>query len=208
MSKVESIAHVRKVSSVHNSYQKICDHLSNVSNISKVFAEKIGLGKAGELLGLLHDLGKYSFAFQNYIGSATGLINQDEDEYVDSQGLKGKIDHSTAGAQYIWNLAKDKRLQEQIAVQLLALCVASHHSGLIDCLNVDGENNFDIRMAKSDNKTHLEETLKKVESEIIGKVKSLIDDPECYGGVLKVLKKIAQSENKETLIRFQAGLLK
>jgi CRISPR-associated endonuclease/helicase Cas3 len=209
MSTIESIAHVRKVSLEHTSYQKICDHLSNVSNIAKVFSTKIGLSKAGELLGLLHDLGKYSDAFQNYLGSATGLINQDEDEYVDSQGLKGKIDHSTAGAQYIWNLSKVKRIQEQIAAQVLALCIASHHSGLIDCLTVDGENSFDRRMAKTGNKTHLAEVLKKVESEIIEKVNSLMNDPECFGGVLNELKKIAQQEKSEKSIKtqFQIGLM-
>ena len=209
MCKVESIAHVRKVSLELNYYQKICDHLSNVSNISKVFSSKIGLLKAGELLGLLHDLGKYSDAFQSYIGSATGLINQDEDEYVDSKGLKGKIDHSTAGAQYIWRFAKDKKIQEQIAAQLLSLCVSSHHSGLIDCLTIDGENEFGRRMAKADNKVHLEESLRKAESEIIEKVNSLMNDPDCFGGVLSVLKKIAQQEKSTNSVKtqFQNGLM-
>lgn len=159
------------------------------------------------MLGLLHDLGKYSNAFQSYIGSATGLINQDEDEYVDSQGLKGKIDHSTAGAQYIWSFAKDKKTQEKIAAQLLALCVASHHSGLIDCITIDGENDFVRRMAKADNKTHLDEILNKAESEIIEKIKRLMNDPDCFGGVLQVLNKIAHTEKNETLIHFQASLM-
>jgi CRISPR-associated endonuclease/helicase Cas3 len=207
MCKIEYIAHVRKNLVEPDTYQKICDHLSNVSNISKKNSSKVGLAKAGELLGLLHDFGKYSDAFQSYLGSATGLINQDEDDYVDSQGLKGKVDHSTAGAQYIWNFTKDKKTQEQIVAQLLALCVASHHSGLIDCLTIDGENDFNRRMAKADSKTHLEESLKKTESEIIEKINRLINDPDCFGGVLQVLKKIAHTEKNETLIRFQAGLM-
>jgi hypothetical protein len=38
-----------------------------------------------------------------YLKSAVGLLNQDEDEdYVDAARLKGRIDHSTAGAQLIW----------------------------------------------------------------------------------------------------------
>ena len=44
--------------------------MDNVSNISKEFSAKIGLTMAGELLGLLHDLGKYSDAFQNYLSSS------------------------------------------------------------------------------------------------------------------------------------------
>lgn len=201
------IAHVRNVTDKHSVTQLLSDHLINVSLNAKLFSEKIDLANAGKLIGLLHDLGKYSDDFQTYLGSATGLINQDEDEYVDSKGLKGKIDHSTAGAQCIWNFAKDKKTKEQIAAQLLAICVASHHSGLIDCLTIDGENDFSRRMAKADNKTHLEEVLRKTKSEIIEKAYSLMNEPDCFGVVLQVLKKIAQTEKNETLIRFQAGLM-
>lgn len=199
------IAHVRK----NNDKQTLSDHLLSVSFIASKNASKIGLAKAGELIGLLHDLGKYSDAFQNYLGSATGLINQDEDEYVDSKGLKGKIDHSTAGSQYIWNFAKGKKVQNQIVAQLLAICLASHHSGLINCLTVDGLNDFDRRMAKADIKTHLAEVLSKAEPEIIEKIKTVLDDPECFGGVLQKLKQIAIQEKSEKSIKvqFQAGLM-
>ncbi len=198
------IAHIRKED---KDKQSVKDHIKNVSNISACNASKIGLAKAGELIGLLHDFGKYSETFQNYFCSATGLIEQDADEYVDSNGLKGKIDHSTAGSQYIWNFAKGKSQKEQIAAQLLALCVASHHSGLIDCLTIDGENDFNRRMAKSDSKTHLGEVLNKAEPEIIEKIELLINEPDCLGEILQVLKKIAQTEKNETLVRFQAGLM-
>lgn len=202
------VAHIRHLFKGDIEYQNVKEHLEGVALISKRNAEKIGLGKAGELIGLLHDLGKYSDTFQSYLGSAFGLINQDEDEYVDSLGLKGKIDHSTAGSQHIWNYAKGRKVQEQIAPQLLALCLASHHSGLIDCLTIDGENNFERRMDKSDNKTYLEEVLLKAEPEILGKIKKIMDNPECFGGVLQELKKIAQVNKKsETIIRFQAGIM-
>lgn len=200
------IAHIRIDGEKHIE-QSVKEHSFGVSEIAAKNAGKIGLTKAGELLGLLHDLGKYSAAFQNYIKSATGLLNQDEDDYVDSKGLKGKIDHSTAGAQHIWSFTKEKKPQEQIAAQLLALCVSSHHSGLIDCITIDGENEFGRRMAKADNKAHLEESLRKAESEITEKVNSLMKDPDCFGGVLQILKRIAHTEKNETQIRFQAGLM-
>jgi CRISPR-associated endonuclease/helicase Cas3 len=189
--------------------QSLSCHLEQVSSFCSSNASKVSLSKAGELIGLLHDLGKYSDAFQNYIGSASGLINQDEDEYVDSLGLKGKIDHSTAGAQYIWNTTKNKKIQEQIASQFLALCIASHHSGLIDCLTLDGENNFDRRMAKADDKTHFEEVLNKIESDNLKKIQNLISDPDCFGDVIKIIKKIALQEKSEKSVKtqFQVGLL-
>ena len=139
MAQEKYIAHIRKED---NKKQSVKEHIKNVSALSASNASKIGFAKAGELIGLLHDFGKYSETFQNYIGSATGLIEQDEDEYVNSKGLKGKIDHSTAGAQYIWKLTKGSKIQKQIVAQLLALSIASHHSGLIDCLKIDGEMTF------------------------------------------------------------------
>ena len=63
----------------------------------------IFLDEVGELIGLLHDLGKYSKEFQDYINSALGNIDPDADDYVDAKGKKGKVDHSTAGAQAIWD---------------------------------------------------------------------------------------------------------
>ncbi|MDX1251208.1 MAG: CRISPR-associated endonuclease Cas3'' [Gammaproteobacteria bacterium] len=94
----EFIAHVRK----NGDKQSLRDHLDEVGKLSAHLAKKIGVGEAGNLIGLLHDFGKYSEGFQRYISSATGLVNPDEDEFVDFRGLKGKIDHSTAGSQLIW----------------------------------------------------------------------------------------------------------
>ena len=131
----EFIAHVRKFDGLK---QPLHVHLAEVAQISKKLAEKINAPLAGELIGLIHDFGKYSQAFQIYIKSATGLLNPDiDDEYVDAKGLKGRIDHSTAGAQWIYHQLKNygKRGEGQLIAQILALCVASHHSGLINCLD-------------------------------------------------------------------------
>ena len=54
------------------------------------------------MIRLLHDFGKYPDSFQAYLLSAVGKLNPDDDEYVDAIGMKGKIDHSSAGAQYVW----------------------------------------------------------------------------------------------------------
>lgn len=166
------IAHKRTSDS---SIQSLETHLTEVSEITARLASKIDSENAGRLIGLMHDFGKYSHTFQNYIKSGTGLINSDEDDYVDATGLKGKIDHSTAGAQWVYqSLFKfgDKG-QGQICGQILALCIASHHSGLIDSLDLDGKFNFDRRINKEDEKTHLSECLENANSLIIEKALSL-----------------------------------
>lgn len=73
--------------------QTLEEHLQGVAGFAKSFAGKLGMETAGELIGLLHDLGKYSEQFQNYIKSALGDIDQDADEYTDAIANKGRIDH-------------------------------------------------------------------------------------------------------------------
>lgn len=131
MEKVENarmaIAHVR---GDRHECQSLETHSLNVSTLCSAFAAKFGLSTHGELIGLLHDLGKYSHAFQVYIQSATNLLNQDEDEeFVDAAGLKGTIDHSTSGAQFIWAGLKGKSALDSAVGQMLALCIASLKQG-------------------------------------------------------------------------------
>ncbi|MBK7355135.1 hypothetical protein [Propionivibrio sp.] len=75
------IAHVRK----NGDQQKLSEHLLGVASLASGNAAKLDLAMVGELLGILHDLGKYSTEFQIYLKSAVGLLNQDEGEnYVDA----------------------------------------------------------------------------------------------------------------------------
>ncbi len=165
------IAHRRK----DGTEQSLLDHLEQVGALASQLASKIGVADAGELIGLLHDFGKFSKSFQRYLKSATGIVNPDEDEYVDFKGLKGKIDHSSAGAQWIWEHCKNQNAPVQLVGQILALCIASHHSGLIDCLNADGEKVFIKRMNKPDDKTHQKECLSRVATSFLHKLDELAE---------------------------------
>lgn len=157
--------------------QSVREHLQQVAELAASFAGKINSYNVGKLIGLLHDFGKYSYAFQCYIQSATELINPDEDDYVDAKGLKGKIDHSTAGAQLVWQLLKKFGSvgQGELCGQILALCIASHHSGLIDILSVDEREVFANRMNKPDGEVHLQECLQTAEQDILEQIKQLAD---------------------------------
>ncbi len=167
----EYIAHIR---ASDGALQTLDQHLIEVSDLAGKLAEKLGIPDAGKLIGLLHDFGKYSQAFQQYIKSAQGKISPDEDEYVDAKSLKGKIDHSTAGAQYIWQSFSKYGPQGALCAQILSLCVASHHSGLIDCLKPDGLNGFADRIKKEDKKTHFEESKTSASTLILEKANALL----------------------------------
>jgi CRISPR-associated endonuclease/helicase Cas3 len=166
------IAHFRESDGVP---QTVEVHLLEVGELAGQFADKIGMEDAGKILGILHDLGKYSKDFQKYIKSATGALNPDQEEYVEFEKFKGKIDHSTAGAQWIWQRCSRFQKPGECIGQILALCLASHHSGLIDCLHPDGENTFIKRMEKADNKTHLKECLGNVPHSVISELEKLSD---------------------------------
>ena len=167
----EFIAHYRQFDKTE---QSVSEHLTSVAEICRQLTAKIGLADAGELLGLLHDFGKYSSKFQQYIQSSTGLLNQDiDDDYVDSSTLKGKIDHSTAGAQWIWQKFSGNGEQAKLLCQILAVSLASHHGGMIDCLLPEGKNDFIRRISKPDESTHLQECWVACDKAIIDRLELL-----------------------------------
>lgn len=201
------VAHVRK----NGKPQTLREHLLGVADKSSVYGAKIGLADHCELMGIVHDLGKYSTEFQNYLKSAVGLLNQDEDEdYVDANRLKGRIDHSTAGAQLIWNELSQQRGLGPLVGQLLALCVASHHSGLIDCLTPDGENTFGKRMEKSTERTFFKAVLAVVDTGIIDRARALLRTPQLVEDMQARLAAILRSGSatgRPVVAQQQIGLL-
>ncbi len=199
------IAHCRESDQTE---QSVFEHLKEVSAICGKLAQKIDASEAGQLLGLLHDIGKYSSDFQNYIKSATDMLNPDiDDEYVDSKTLKGKIDHSTAGAQWVWQRFNDYGPQGKLVGQMLAVCLASHHGGLLDCLKVDGKNGFRKRIDKEDAKTHLQECLQVGDNEVLKRFEQL-DTLSFLEGFWAHLLKIVAPEKKESPViqQFRLGL--
>lgn len=157
--------------------QSVREHLEGSAELASFFAEKIGMPTLGKLLGLLHDVGKYSKVFQDYIKSAVGILEPDDEEYIDARKVRGKIDHSSAGAQFAWRNSGDSDFQK-LATNIIALCIASHHSGLIDYLAPDGTDVFNKRMEKPDEKTHFCDALELMNETIKNKSISILASQE------------------------------
>lgn len=85
--------------------QLLIDHLKGTSLLAERFASVFDALEWGKIAGLYHDIGKYSAAFQQR------LLEDGP-----------RVDHSTAGA----------LLMKKIKNGPLALCIASHHSGLLN----------------------------------------------------------------------------
>ena len=172
--KTEYIAHVRHGSDVK---QSLATHLTETAAIAKILAAKLGLDLAGELLGLMHDFGKYSLKFQKYIYDATGLINPDLDDEESTPG-GSKVDHSTAGAQWVYRrlAAMGQKESGVLCGQMLGLCIASHHgAGLIDCLDDEGNVVWQKRFNKDDSLTHLSECLQNADESVLRQAEGLAD---------------------------------
>ena len=200
----DKIAHWR---SSDNTPHLVRQHLRDVGALSAFFASKLHAPLIGELLGLLHDLGKYSKAFQDYIRSALGMVNCDEDDYVDANAQRGKIDHSSAGAQFIWHVLSEKGALEFRLAQILSLCIASHHSGLIDCLNVEGDDNFTRRMNKEAQKTHLDEVGKVADPEILKRANEILNSPELISELKCIVSRIFAKNPEQYRARRRNGQL-
>ncbi len=187
--------------------QSLSDHLEQVSKKTGELASKIGLKEQGELLGLLHDIGKASKEFDKYIKSSVGLINPDEDDYVDTTGLKGKVDHSTAGAQVIYRNVADKGPEGLLAAEVLSLCLSSHHSGLIDCISPEGIDAYSKRIGKREEKSHVDEVIGKLSDEVKARIINRLGSKDFLQSLIDRFKALKTPHDSSETLAFKWGLM-
>lgn len=160
--------------------QFVSDHLCETADLCSQFTAKVGLPISGRLLGLLHDLGKYSDAFQKFIRAATGLAG--EQAKIDAETMPAhERDHATAGAQYLWRKIKEHSpATTRIHIQALCAALISHHSrsGILDFINLQGTSPFLSRIEKPDSATHLSESLSKADASIIDQIEHFLAELE------------------------------
>ena len=204
---VNYIAHVRKADGQPQSLQT---HLTETSEIAKLLAAKLDLEQEGELLGLMHDFGKYSHKFQKYIHDETGLFNPDLDD-EESTPNGSKVDHSTAGAQWVYRELRKIGAEQGIGElfgQMLGLCIASHHGeGLIDCLDGEGNPKWIERFNKTDELTHLAECEQNADEVVQQKAHELAGE-NLIRNLLKAVKLIlSDSTTNDKIKEFYLGCL-
>lgn len=200
---IEFIAHYRQSD---GQAQNLWEHLQETAELSARNAAKIGLETPGELIGLLHDLGKATQEFDKYIRSATGLIDSDADDYLSTEENRGKIDHSSAGAQFICGHLKGEP-QAQLVAQILALVVASHHSGVIDCISPDGYDKYTTRIQKQDELTRLKEAEANLDEEIKNQMISILKGDKLVPETIAKMQSLREENDSKETVYFKLGLL-
>lgn len=96
-------------------WQRLKCHLHESAHLAATFAAPFGLERLAFATALFHDLGKYDPRFQDRL-----------------TGENIRVDHSTAGAVVLRELAKGLDPYSRIMAELAAYAVLGHHAGLPD----------------------------------------------------------------------------
>lgn len=131
-------AHIRKVDD-KKYVQTVEEHCRGVAEIAAELLSDIGLEKTAYLAGMVHDFGKFSENFKNYIEKAA------DGEKVQ----RGSVNHTFAGVRFLLEKHSDEQLSgfSDIVLEILAYAVGAHH-GLFDCVDDNNNNGFTKRIQK------------------------------------------------------------
>ncbi len=130
--------------------QLLKDHLYQTAFLSKFFASSFNCPTLGYVCGLLHDIGKYSNDYQDYL----------QRSIKGERAVRGEVVHSHQGAFYVLNNEEVKDALADIVVNILA----SHHGELLDMLLDDGSRSSQVRLS---NKNDSVKSMAKVLAEIV-----------------------------------------
>lgn len=189
-------AHINKKTSKE---QSVMEHLQNVSNMSRKYSSKISLQATGELIGILHDMGKETRTFNNYIHYC--FLNPKDKSY------RGIINHSTAGAKFIYdNFYNTSDPYQKLTAQIISLAICSHHGGLIDCLDLHGNDVFSNKM-NTTKEILYDEAKVNFENEYVEMLRLNKLVKISKEEIKVIFDKIKKIDSSEKFIRFSIGML-
>ncbi|MFP3089954.1 CRISPR-associated helicase Cas3' [Treponema sp. TIM-1] len=176
-------------------YQLLADHLNGTGMYVELFAKEIGLPKQALLTGLLHDLGKNCKPWQDYL-----------DEKKDFRKISEKIDHASAGGQYLYRrITQDDDAHTELVGQLLAACIMYHHGpGLPDVIKPDGTATLHDRLTKPE--TNLDEAAANLDGSIRQKIDAILDDENFIRETMDALERLTDLGRDKANRFFNVGL--
>ena len=128
-------AHSLKGHSVED-WQTLEEHAQNVATLAAKFAEPFGSPETARLLGLVHDIGKATKEFQEYLRRSAS------DEHIE----RGEVKHAAHSGAYIKSLIESNCLSQSVG-DVLANITMSHHGGLHDAIE-NGERSMLARIGR------------------------------------------------------------
>ena len=114
--------------------QTIEEHLEETAALCKHFGCIANLENTAAICGLLHDMGKATEIFQDYILKLNAL-------------KRGDVNHSSAGGKFVETLKTTGEPFSEITSLIICETIISHHNnGLLDIYTPDGINVLDRRI--------------------------------------------------------------
>jgi len=123
--------------------QNLIDHISNTTSIAEAFASAFACRQTASAIGMSHDLGKFTKAFQDYLDRSL------RGEKV----VRGEVIHALQGARYI-----SEAIGDPIVSDIAGNIIASHHGGLFDSIR-DGERTLILKTNKGHENLYYEEAI-------------------------------------------------
>lgn len=117
------ISHIYKDATGQWKIQTNAEHSNNVAKLARSFADELGMGMWGYVLGMLHDKGKESDDFQSYIRKESGYDYE----------AKCPLEHNHA---FVGGIIA-KSIYGKGSESLLCNQIISHHSGLHDYCQIE-----------------------------------------------------------------------
>lgn len=127
---MEYIAHFR-VKNNKIETQSVKNHLDNVSKLSVEYAEGLQIENIVKLVAMLHDFGKYTDDFQDYIREAKErTVDGSYEEWLKTCD---KPDHGVYGAYFIKNSFRGKDESAKLLADIASMIICYHHGGMNNC---------------------------------------------------------------------------
>lgn len=143
MDYIESEGYIAHIRESDGKIQTVTEHLLEVRDLAEFYGGPLEIAHIAGLAGMLHDMGKFTDEFKDYIVKAI--------ENPGAPPKRGSVDHSTAGGKLLFDLLHDlaedhakpgERVIKKALSEVVGNAIISHHSYLQDFLNPDAESKY------------------------------------------------------------------
>lgn len=179
--------------------QNLHSHCVQTAQYASDSLKNLGLHNMAYLAGLLHDMGKATQKYNDYLEAA----------YSGEEAVRGSVNHTFAGVIYIWEKYHDSSfpIMERLTAEVISYAIGAHH-GLFDCVDLEGKNGFMHRLNKDKKELCYEEA----KNNYFGQVTTEEEVALLFNKALKEFEIIYQRicvdfEKNKNKVLFHIGLL-